>query len=268
MLIFLRFIQVVFFIPAVTSFTHSTKLKLNHGSRLNIVNRSPSGSSLQNDLSGRGSVVLSMAVPAADVKIRTSEMNWMVVPDIWESMAKIIPDKVMLVDPVHGDRVDLTYAQGNNLITTGAAAMQKLGLQPDECVSIFSENSYKWLIADQAVMKSGACNSVRGALAPTEELHYIYEDSKSVGLIVESPNLLQQLFSPTDSDNNLAKSSISPRFAIVLFSRGMNGTELAAAAGVPSSVNVLSYEEWLASASKEEFKSVPRDPKYVLLLCL
>ena len=207
---------------------------------------------------------LSMALPAEDVKIRIKDLDWKVVPDIWDSLAKIIPDNSMLVDPVHGDKVDLTFAQCNNLITTGAAALQKLGLLPDECVSIFSENSYKWFIADQAVMKSGACNSVRGALAPTEELHYIYENSKSVALVVESPNLLQQLFSPTDSDGNPSKTSIAPRFVVVLFSKGMSGAELAAAAGVPSSVKVLSYEELLASTVKEEFKPVPRDSKYVL----
>lgn len=117
---------------------------------------------------------LHMVLPANE-KIRVSEFNWKVIPDIWDSLSETIPNKSMLVDTIHGDKIDLSFKQCNNLITTGSAAMQKLGLLPNECVSIFSENSYKWLIADQAVMKAGGCNSVRGALAPTEELHYIYE---------------------------------------------------------------------------------------------
>ena len=207
---------------------------------------------------------LFMAIPAEDVQIRIANLNWKVVPDIWESLANIIPDKSMLVDPVHGDKVDLTFKQCNDLITTGAAAMQKLGLLPDECVSIFAENSYKWFIADQAIMKAGCCNSVRGALAPTDELHYIYENSKSTAMIVESPNLLQKLFAKTDTVNGAAdETSIvgNPRFVVVLFSRGMTGKEIALDAGISSDVKVLSYEELLASAVKEEFKAVPKDPK-------
>lgn len=209
------------------------------------------------------------AVPKSNEKIRISELNWKTIPDVWDSLAEIIPDNIMLVDPIHGDKIDLTFKQCNNLITTGSAAMQKLGLLPNECVSIFSENSYRWFIADQAIMKSGSCNSVRGALAPTEELHYIYENSKSVALVVESPNLLNQLFATDlDNGNNTTKSSIkgTPKFVIVLFSRGMSGKELSAAAKMSPDIKVLSYEEWLASASQKDFKPVPKDPKSIATL--
>ena len=205
---------------------------------------------------------LQMAIPAEDVQIRVADMKWVVVPDIWESLASIIPDKSMLVDPVHGDTVDLTFSQCNNLITIGAAGLQKMGLMPDECVSIFAENSYKWFVADQAIMKAGGCNSVRGALAPIEELRYIYENSKSVAMIVESPSLLQKFFATDDADTTSStriSDSGAPRFVVVLFSRGMNGTELALEAGTPDHVKVMSYEEWMASATKKEFKLVPRD---------
>ena len=52
-----------------------------------------------------------------------------------------------------------------------------------ECVSIFAENSHRWLIADQSVMKAGGHDAVRGASAPTTELDFIYENSESVGLV-------------------------------------------------------------------------------------
>lgn len=39
-----------------------------------------------------------------------------------------------------------------------------------DCVSVFSENSYRWLIAEQGIMKAGGCNAVRGATAPVAEL--------------------------------------------------------------------------------------------------
>jgi long-subunit acyl-CoA synthetase (AMP-forming) len=71
-------------------------------------------------------------------------------------MAKTNPKQRMLIDPVHGNEVVLNYGQFRTLVTTLAAAFQKLGLKASECVSIFSENSYKWLVVDQAVMKVGA----------------------------------------------------------------------------------------------------------------
>lgn len=244
------------FISRLSSTSHAGQLSIANGPhRSHIVHE-------DSITVRRSKLQVCMAIPAPDVQIRISDLNWKVVPDIWESLANVIPDKSMLVDPVHGDKVDLTFSQCNNLITTGAAAMQRLGVLPDECVSIFAENSYKWLIADQAIMKAGCCNSVRGALAPIEELHYIYENSKSVALVVESPNLLRKFFAPSDSVDGSAKSSSigTPRFVIVLFSQGMTGAELAADAGISSDVKVLSYEEWLASSKKDEFKPVPRDP--------
>jgi non-ribosomal peptide synthetase component F len=257
------FFQVLIFLPAACAFI-SRISSTSHAGQLSKANGPHRSHIIHSDSlpvrASRGQVC--MAIPAQDVQIRIADLDWKVVPDIWESLANVIPDKSMLVDPVHGDKVDLTFSQCNNLITTGAAAMQKLGVLPDECVSIFAENSYKWFIADQAIMKSGCCNSVRGALAPIDELHYIYENSKSVALVVESPNLLRKFFAPSDSVDGSAKSSSigTPRFVIVLFSQGMNGAELAADAGIPSDVKVLSYEEWLASSKKVEFKPVPRDP--------
>jgi hypothetical protein len=37
----------------------------------------------------------------------------------------------------------------------------------------------------------------------------------------------------------------TPKFVIVLFSRGMSGKELSEATKIPPEVKVLSYEEWL-----------------------
>jgi len=51
-----------------------------------------------------------------------------------------------------------------------------------DCVSVFSENSYRWLIAEQGIMKSGGCNAVRGATAPVAELRY--EERGSIELMM------------------------------------------------------------------------------------
>ena len=48
-------------------------------------------------------------------------------------------------------------------------------------VSLFSENSSRWLIADQAIMLCGAADAVRGASSPPHELAYIVGQSDSSG---------------------------------------------------------------------------------------
>jgi long-subunit acyl-CoA synthetase (AMP-forming) len=58
----------------------------------------------------------------------------------------------MLEDPVFDESspVILTYKQVNDIITSGGAAFQKLGVLPGSCVSVFSENSHKWFLAEQS----------------------------------------------------------------------------------------------------------------------
>ncbi len=48
-------------------------------------------------------------------------------------------------------------------------------------VSLFSENSSRWLVADQAIMLCGAADAVRGASSPPDELAYIVRQSDSSG---------------------------------------------------------------------------------------
>ncbi len=40
-------------------------------------------------------------------------------------------------------------------------------------VALFSENSSRWLVADQAVMTVGAADAVRGASSPAQEMAFI-----------------------------------------------------------------------------------------------
>ena len=106
---------------------------------------------------------------------------------------------------------------------TGAAAFQKLGVLPGSGVSIFAENSHKWLLAEQSVMKAGAYNAVRGRDAPLEELHYIYDHSKSIGAIVETPELLMKL---TANDGLKSEEHGKPKFIVVLYPKGETSDEL------------------------------------------
>ncbi len=85
------------------------------------------------------------------------------------------------------------YQELADKISIAAAAFNSFGIVSGDVVSLFSENSPRWLIADQGLMRVGASNAVRGATAPASELKYILSDSQSVALIVQSAKLWNDL---------------------------------------------------------------------------
>lgn len=190
-------------------------------------------------------------------KIAISDQKWEVIPDIWDTMVRVTPKDTMLVDPIHDGNVVLSYEEVSQLVKKGAAALQSLGLGIGDCVSIFSENSHRWFIAEQSIMKAGGCNAVRGAAAPIEELQYIYNNSRSVGAVVQDMALLKQLY---DSDDFKSNVTNTPRFMVVLYPpKDMSGAEIQQACAVPSETVVLTYEELLAMTSIDLYSPVPRD---------
>ena len=51
-------------------------------------------------------------------------------------------------------------------IATAAVAFRLEGVQQGDVVALFAENSPRWLVADQGLMRAGAADAVRGASAP------------------------------------------------------------------------------------------------------
>ncbi len=94
-----------------------------------------------------------------------------------------------------------TYEELADQISAAASAFNSLGIVSGDVVALFSENSPRWLIADQGLMRLGSSNAVRGATAPVEELRYILDDSNSVGLIVQSSKLWEELNLGEDKKN-------------------------------------------------------------------
>ena len=78
-------------------------------------------------------------------------------------------------------------------IATAASAFRLQGVQQGDVVALFAENSPRWLVADQGLMRSGAADAVRGASAPVEELRYILEDCGATALVVQNAELWQRL---------------------------------------------------------------------------
>ena len=115
------------------------------------------------------------------------------IDQIWYWLAENHADVTAVNAPhsFHPER--FSYRELAELIVLAAAGFSKLGLKRGEVVSLFSENSPRWLIADQGLMRVGASDAVRGTAAPVDELHYILEDSNSVGVIVQNSEVWTKL---------------------------------------------------------------------------
>ncbi len=115
------------------------------------------------------------------------------VPAIWAITAQRYGQVTALYDPHSKPEVKLTYAQLYQQIQQFAGGLQVLGVQASDRISLFSDNSPRWFIADQGIMTAGAANAVRSSQSERDELLFILENSGSTGLIVEKWATLKKL---------------------------------------------------------------------------
>ena len=83
-------------------------------------------------------------------------------------------------------------------IATAAAAFRRHGVKEGDVVALFAENSPRWLVADQGLMRAGAADAVRGASAPVEELRYILLDCQATALVVQNADVWRRLDLPPE----------------------------------------------------------------------
>lgn len=123
-------------------------------------------------------------------------------PQFWGITARLFPEVVALLDPHAKPPVSFTYAQLDAEIQQFASGIQSLGLGADPAatdpllpprIALIADNSPRWMVADQGIMRAGAANAVRSAVAEREEILYIIEHSESIGLVVEDNKTLQRL---------------------------------------------------------------------------
>tara|TARA_Y100001968_G_scaffold333959_1_gene401955 strand:+ start:11048 stop:12979 length:1932 start_codon:yes stop_codon:yes gene_type:complete len=123
------------------------------------------------------------------------------VEQIWPQLKEKFGN-VIAVNQIHGNLQDkLSYSELALNISYAANAFISLGLKRNDVTCLFAENSPRWLIADQGIMTAGGIDAVRGCDASSEELNYIIEDSKAIGLIVQSDKILEKITFKDDFKN-------------------------------------------------------------------
>jgi long-chain acyl-CoA synthetase len=112
---------------------------------------------------------------------------------LWPVLARRHGDAVALEDSHATPPILLSYRELGEAIERAAGAFAALGVRQGDVVALFAENSPRWMVTDQGLMRAGAADAVRGSAAPPEELRYILEDCGAVGLVVESAALFNKL---------------------------------------------------------------------------
>ncbi len=155
---------------------------------------------------------------------------------LWPELERLHGEAVALEAP-HGRHPEaLSFRELRQAIDRAAAAFSDLGVSDGDVVALFAENSPRWLVADQGLMRSGAADAVRGSGAPAEELLYILEDAGAVGLVLESAALLERLHQGGSALERL-------RFVVLL-----EGEAPAAASPLPC----LTWQEFLERGASRE----------------
>ncbi|MEO0407223.1 MAG: AMP-binding protein [Cyanobacteria bacterium P01_A01_bin.135] len=114
-------------------------------------------------------------------------------PEIWSHAANRFGDTVALQAPHQDPAVTFTYRELCGGIQAFAAGLQALGLESGATVALFADNSPQWFVADQGIMLAGGIDAVRSSQADREELLFIYDNSGSTALLVDSVAALKRL---------------------------------------------------------------------------
>lgn len=115
------------------------------------------------------------------------------IPALWTIAAQRFNTIVAVQDAHSVPPVKLTYAALYQQMQEFAAGLQALGMKAGDRVGLFSDNSPRWLIADQGIMMVGAVDVVRGSQAEKDELLFILENSGATFLVTEDYATLKKL---------------------------------------------------------------------------
>ncbi|HEY9627194.1 MAG TPA: AMP-binding protein [Coleofasciculaceae cyanobacterium] len=120
------------------------------------------------------------------------------VPEMWAIAAQAFATVTAVHDPHAKSEVKLTYGELYEQFQQFAGGLQSLGIQPEATsmpprIGLIADNSPRWLIADQGIMRVGAVDVVRSAQADTDELLFILRDSGAIALVIENLAAFQKL---------------------------------------------------------------------------
>ena len=92
------------------------------------------------------------------------------IDQIWENLKFKCGDTLAVCDLRGKYQEKFSYSELADLITKVSFSFKNFGLVKGDVVTVISENSPRWLVVDQGLMRLGAINAVRGINSPSVEL--------------------------------------------------------------------------------------------------
>jgi long-chain acyl-CoA synthetase len=116
------------------------------------------------------------------------------------------PDREAYRAPVDGGGWrSLTWKQAGDEVTTLAAGLLSLGLNPEERVAIASNTRLEWILADLAIMCAGGANTTVYPSTSSDDVAYILSDSGSRFLFAEDSSQVDKVHEQKDKLPRLEK---------------------------------------------------------------
>src|SRR5579871_883401 len=103
-------------------------------------------------------------------------------------------NRVALRHKRNGRYEDITWADYRRQADWAAAGLIDLGVKPQDRVAILSENRYEWLVADHAILSTGAINVPLHAPLAAAQVEYQVGHSESRGIIVSGQDQANKVF--------------------------------------------------------------------------
>jgi len=176
-------------------------------------------------------------------------------PTVWDTIAQRFGTITAVHDPHSTPEVKLSFAELHDGMQKFAVGLQVLGVKLDDAdpypprIALYADNSPRWLIADQGIMRSGAIDVVRGAQADVDELLFILQDSGSMALVVDDRALFEKLRPHLDS--------VPLQFVILLSDETPPDSE---------TLKVLNFPQVLELGNNASLQSVSQTPDTVATL--
>lgn len=92
---------------------------------------------------------------------------------------KNTPNNLFLSEPVNGTYQTFTWLEAGNEIKRMVTALQKMGFDKGDKISILGKNSTHWILADLAIMMAGFVSVPLYANNTAEAIHHVIEHSES-----------------------------------------------------------------------------------------
>src|SRR5580704_7167440 len=134
---------------------------------------------------------------------RSGTMSFSSLSDMQRSQCGLLGPRTAVRFKRDGLYHDLSWTEYRWAADRAAAGLIELGVNPGDRVAILSENRYEWLIADEAILSTGAADvPLHAPLAP-RQVEYQVGHSQSRGIIVSCQQQADKVFHVLESLPNL-----------------------------------------------------------------